>query len=297
MKSWLPWAVAVVHLCGPASALPHPMPSAPQPDPHPHLDHPASSTRHDYLPTAQQVRQAAGAVLRTGGSILLAASLAGAAVLRERQRDLQTRWEPRTGNWPRRNIMQELMQEWDRHRASSSSEPATVRIQAERWEAPAPLLADAVMMECVYEYVGAAVGGTLTTGTVTLGDAIEDCARYHHRRIDASWFTGLGGPNVGVQLQRRARRATAWAEKEALGRFAAKAANRPKPEQFEVVRPSWANRVEIGAERNMAKLGASVRHVPAYYAHLARKEGPVLRKEGAAVMGAVRAVGRVEERF
>ncbi|KAI9810154.1 MAG: hypothetical protein M1826_003740 [Phylliscum demangeonii] len=278
MKSWLACAVALVHLCAPASTLPHPLPRAQGTN----ADLPNNDDR---VPVSK-----AGAVL--GGTALFGLGVAaGASVQRGHVQKLQQT------NEQSQVKIQEMVQH--RERMEQHLDPPDILIKStfndrlQQWEVPPKILADAVLMECIYEYLGARVGATLYTGTPQLANAISHCAFFHNVRSGETWYTKMS-PTGEVQMRRSARRTTAWAEKEGRGKEVAKAAERGELGRLRFSQfsaqplaglsrvPHWANQVEISAKRTFAAVAARARHLPAYYSHLMQKEGPLLKKDAAA---------------
>ncbi|KAI9824026.1 MAG: hypothetical protein M1826_007559 [Phylliscum demangeonii] len=273
MKSWTACAVALVHLTGPIWALPRTPARLP------------SQTNNDN-DNGQGVHVSTAEAL-LGGSALLVGGVAAGAALRQRQVH-QLQRENEEGQ----DQIHELLQ----HRVSMAQKmepPDIIIIRLETgspdtvhvWKVPPKLLGDGVMMECIYEHCQVQVDGHRFMDVRAFSSAIRECAKYHDRSLQESWFDELR-PAGDVWLRRSSKRSTAWAEQLGKGKEAAQAAQLERTyERFSIqplagmgMIPHWAKQLGTSAKRTVAALAAGARHFPAYHSPLLQKEAPLLRK-------------------
>ncbi|KAI9832124.1 MAG: hypothetical protein M1826_002453 [Phylliscum demangeonii] len=313
MKSWIAYALAIVPLCLPGSALPQPPPS-PSPSPPP-----TPSPAREISSTASRHRQQS--VLLGGSSLLLgvgAGGLAGVAMRRRRINELRREIEQDTtqlqyhADNDARNaaeierlreeliVIKQQVEPPDILIASARGEPST------KWDVPLAIARDAVWMECIYGYTEVLPGSeAVHVNAWKLADAIADCGRHHGHSINQAWFADMHKDGVAL-IARSRRRATAWAEGYGDGDAVRAAAPSPRghfgrsdlqfatgahpsPPRLAVARlPPWATRWETGAQHLAARLAATARHLRPAAVESSRRwreEVPFLKREAATAGG------------
>ncbi|KAI9812222.1 MAG: hypothetical protein M1826_002931 [Phylliscum demangeonii] len=287
MKSWMAYAVAVIHL------LARPVKALPRPSARP--DESSAGLRSD-----SDNDGALGILL--GGGVLFSAGLLGGASLRQAQINQLKRSYQRSER--ELDQSQALLKRLLQHRQGMQHQLERPRIMLKphvndmirEWKVPPEIAGDPVWMECIYEHLQTPVGGS-STSAWALGDAIVDCANYHGRPVSPHWFNNFHRDGA-VRIARSEKRATAWAEREAHGWQARQAA----PDKgwghfrkqtghkldFETAPlavaatgrvPHWASRLESTAQHLVAGAAASARRLPASYARWLHTEGPALKNE------------------
>ncbi|KAI9811522.1 MAG: hypothetical protein M1826_003162 [Phylliscum demangeonii] len=282
MKNWLACAAVLMQLSGRAWAHPHPWPGAEETNP----DLPPATATANNNPKNAHVSKV-GLVV---GGVLISGGVAAGALLRQGQI----------------NQLQESNKQLLHHRERLARllEPPEIQLRRDAsgpwadWKVPAALLADAVMMECFYEYLNVQVADYRMLFPRDLRDAMTGCAHYHGRAIDRSWFADLD-PDSVFEVGRPLKRATAWAESEGRGDEAAARASgghaaggggggEQHRAQFSVrplagTAPHWAKQLVTSAQRASAALAAGARRFPAYSSQLMQKEAPLWKKAAAGV--------------
>ncbi|KAI9833822.1 MAG: hypothetical protein M1826_006345 [Phylliscum demangeonii] len=136
------------------------------------------------------------------------------------------------------------------------------------------LMTDAIMMECIYDYVNVKASG-FTQARRAWAMPLLNCACYHRRILDRSWFQGLDNPPHTLIFRRsftRARHGLGQSGREGKGR-------EPPARRLTGAKRTWPAVAAVAAVAAAAAAAAAAHRFPAYSAHLLQKDGALLKKE------------------